>query len=91
MDRSLRASDYAKIVRQIGTLATNPGAPENARRRLREPVSWCCAAAWRPSGTTGVAIVGEYRVFYDVDEAEGIVKTRAVRQKRPQTTTGEIP
>ena len=61
MDRSLRASDYAKIVREIGTLATSPGPPENARRQLREPVSWCPNATWR------LSVAGRFRVLYTFD------------------------
>ena len=34
--------------------------------------------------------VGEYRVFYDVDETEKIVYVRAVRRKLPHKTTEEI-
>lgn len=34
--------------------------------------------------------VGEYRVFYDVDEIERIVYVRAVRHKPPHKTTEEI-
>ena len=34
--------------------------------------------------------VGEYRVFYDVDEAEQKVYVRAVRLKEPGQTTEEV-
>lgn len=34
--------------------------------------------------------VGEYRVFYDVDEATAIVYIRAIRHKPPHKTTEEI-
>jgi mRNA-degrading endonuclease RelE of RelBE toxin-antitoxin system len=34
--------------------------------------------------------IGDYRIFYDVDEDEGIVCVRAVRQKPPHKTTEEI-
>jgi len=61
MDRSLRASDYAKIVREIGALATNPGPPDNARRELRESVSWCPDATWR------LSVAGQFRVLYTFD------------------------
>jgi mRNA-degrading endonuclease RelE of RelBE toxin-antitoxin system len=61
MDRALSASDYAKIVRAIGTLETNPGRPENARRHLREPVLWCPNATWR------LSVVGRFRVLYTFD------------------------
>ena len=34
--------------------------------------------------------IGQYRVFYDVDETERIVYVRAVRHKPPHRTTEEI-
>lgn len=34
--------------------------------------------------------VGEFRVFYDVDEASQIVFVRAVRRKRPNQTTEDV-
>ena len=34
--------------------------------------------------------VGEYRVFYDVDEDASIVTIRAIRHKPPHKTTEEI-
>ena len=34
--------------------------------------------------------VGEYRVFYDVDEVETIVYVRAVRHKPPHKTTEDV-
>lgn len=34
--------------------------------------------------------VGDYRIFYDVAEEEGVVYVRAVRHKPPRTTTEEI-
>ena len=34
--------------------------------------------------------IGEYRVFYDVDEAAAVVIVRAVRHKPPHKTTEEI-
>ena len=83
MDRSLRASDYArlasdyaKIVREIGTLATNPGSPENARRQLREPVSWCPDATWRLSAA------GQFRVLYTFDS--DTVDILCLAQKRTE-------
>ena len=33
---------------------------------------------------------GEYRVFYDVDEAAAVIKVRAIRHKPPHKTTEEI-
>ena len=34
--------------------------------------------------------IGDYRIFYDVDEDKGIVCVRAVRRKPPHKTTEEI-
>lgn len=34
--------------------------------------------------------IGEYRVFYDVDEVESAVIIRAIRHKPPHKRTGEI-
>jgi mRNA-degrading endonuclease RelE of RelBE toxin-antitoxin system len=34
--------------------------------------------------------VGDYRVFYDVDEEDDVVFVRAVRRKPPHKTTEEI-
>lgn len=34
--------------------------------------------------------VGEYRVFYDVDDANHLVTVRAIRRKLPHATTEEI-
>ncbi len=34
--------------------------------------------------------VGEYRIFYDVDEDEKKVYVRAIRRKPPHKTTEEI-
>jgi mRNA-degrading endonuclease RelE of RelBE toxin-antitoxin system len=34
--------------------------------------------------------IGDYRAFYDVDEAARTVSVRAIRRKGPGQTTGEI-
>lgn len=34
--------------------------------------------------------IGEYRVFYDVDEMTSVVVVRAIRRKPPHKTTEEI-
>ena len=77
MDRSLRASDYAKIVREIGALAANPGPPENARRQLREVVSWCPDATWR------LSIAGRFRVLYRFDSESVDILCLAQKETEP--------
>jgi mRNA-degrading endonuclease RelE of RelBE toxin-antitoxin system len=34
--------------------------------------------------------IGEYRVFYDVDEQNRIVRVRAIRHKPPQAATEDV-
>ena len=45
---------------------------------------------WEHLDPTWEIRVGEYRVFYDVDEAAAVVHIRAVRHKPPHRTTGDI-
>ena len=84
MDRSLRASDYAKIVRGIGTLGTNPGPPENARRQLRKPVSWCPAATWR------LSVAGRFRVLYTFDSRSVDILCLAQKETEPMEDASVI-
>lgn len=45
---------------------------------------------WEASSVVWELRSGEYRIFYDVDEAEQTVYVRAVRKKTPGKTTEEI-
>ncbi len=45
---------------------------------------------WEHVEPIGEWSVGEYRVFYDVDEAALVVNIRAIRHKPPHKTTEEI-
>jgi mRNA-degrading endonuclease RelE of RelBE toxin-antitoxin system len=46
--------------------------------------------AAKATGNEVVVRIGEYRVFYDVDEETSTVTIRAVRSKPPHKTTEEI-
>ncbi len=45
---------------------------------------------WRHADPVWQLRVGEYRVFYDVDEAESAVIIRALRRKAPHGRTEDI-
>ena len=45
---------------------------------------------WEHLDPTWEIRVGDYRVFYDVDEGAGMVYIRAVRRKLPHQTTDQI-
>ena len=57
--------------------------------RNRKPL-WGINPPWEHVPPVWEIRVGEYRVFYDVDEAARVVHVRAVRHKPLHRTTGEI-
>jgi hypothetical protein len=52
--------------------------------------AWESRAGMFTISTLRMSPFGEYRVFYDIQEAEETVKVRAVRHKPPHKTTEEI-
>ena len=60
--------------------------PANQRARILERIE----LPWDHVAPVWELRIGEYRVFYDVDEAESTVIIRALRQKPPHQTTKEI-
>ncbi|NUN51748.1 MAG: type II toxin-antitoxin system RelE/ParE family toxin [Planctomycetaceae bacterium] len=84
--RGLSARDRRTVLDSMELhLASQPAVPSRNRKVL---------AALRPpwSGLDPVweLRVGEFRVFYDVDEERGRVFVRAVRRKPPHRTTEEV-
>ena len=61
----------------------------NVATRNRKPLRGL-VPPWEHLDPTWEIRVGEYRVFYDVDEAAAVVHIRAVRHKPPHRTTGDI-
>jgi mRNA-degrading endonuclease RelE of RelBE toxin-antitoxin system len=66
-------------------LASQPLAPTKNRKLMGDPeTSFACdPPIWELR-------VGEYRVFYDVDETTQTVFVRAIREKPPHATTEEV-
>lgn len=82
----IRPFDAKRIFDAIGTWLTHePTVETKARKKLEgvRPPFRTVPPAWELR-------VGEYRVFYDVDEEEKRVYVRAVRRKPPHRTTEEI-
>jgi mRNA-degrading endonuclease RelE of RelBE toxin-antitoxin system len=84
--KAIRVFDRRRIVDEIGNqLAHQPTIVTRHRKCLTPPVSDFAHVLpiWELR-------VGDYRVFYDVDEAEQAVDVRAVRLKEAGRTTGEV-
>jgi mRNA-degrading endonuclease RelE of RelBE toxin-antitoxin system len=76
----LRAFDRVRILDAISRdLTHSPEEPRGRRKRL----------ALGAGGVIWQLRVGDFRVFYDVDEAAAVVIVRHVRRKG-RKTTGEI-
>jgi mRNA-degrading endonuclease RelE of RelBE toxin-antitoxin system len=67
------------------SLAQEPTAPSKNRKLLVN-----LTPPWETISAVWELRVGEYRVFYDVDEAAKVVYIRAVRKKPQGKTTEEI-
>ena len=84
--KKLRAGERRRILDEIQRkLSHEPGRPTKHIKQLRNLV---------PPFETVPPIyqlrTGDYRVFYDVDEAERRIIVRAVRPKAPHQTTEDI-
>jgi mRNA-degrading endonuclease RelE of RelBE toxin-antitoxin system len=82
----VRAYDRSRIVDTIDShLATRP--LEETRRK--KPLGGL-KAPWQGVRPIWQLRVGEYRVFYDVDEEAGTVLVQAIRRKPAGRTTADI-
>jgi mRNA-degrading endonuclease RelE of RelBE toxin-antitoxin system len=82
----LRAADRTRILDRIEEeLAYQPSAATRNKKVLvgLDP-------PWEHDDPMWELRVGNYRVFYDVNDDEAIVTVRAVRHKPPHKTTEEI-
>jgi mRNA-degrading endonuclease RelE of RelBE toxin-antitoxin system len=83
---SLPASQRARILDWIEVqLKHEPNRPTRNRKILLGLVP-----PWQHADPIWELRIGEYRVFYDVDEAESAVVIRAIRRKPPHKATEEI-
>lgn len=83
----LRAFDRQAILAAIqDQLVSEPSQMTRHRKTLEglSPPFEHVAPVWQLS-------VGEFRVFYDVNEEIEVVYVRAVRRKAPHKTTKDIP
>ena len=84
--RDLRASERRRILDDLQRkLSHEPIRPTKHIKQLRNlvPPFESVPPIWQLR-------TGDYRVFYDIDEAEKRVFVRAVRRKPPHRTTEEI-
>jgi mRNA-degrading endonuclease RelE of RelBE toxin-antitoxin system len=83
---NLRAYERARILDSIETQLAH--APTQRTRNKKMLIG--LLPPWEHVEPIWELRVGEYRVFYDVDEAASIVTIRAIRHKPPHKTTEEI-
>jgi len=82
----LRAYDRKVILDEIDKYL----AYEPVRQTGRRKILFGLVPPWELMDPVWQLRVGEYRVFYDVDEVNRVVTVRAVRHKPPHLTTEEI-
>lgn len=82
----LRAFERKRILDQIESHLRTQPAQQTRNRKLLPGLK----PPWDQVLPIWELRVGEYRVFYDVDESEELVTIRAIRRKPPHTTTEEI-
>jgi mRNA-degrading endonuclease RelE of RelBE toxin-antitoxin system len=79
---ALRAFDQGRILDSIEQdLATMPAVAGRRKKKLLG-----LQPPWSQLGPVWQLRVGDYRVFYDVDEVEHTVTVKAIRRKGRQTT-----
>jgi len=84
--RNLRAHDRKQILNSIDKqLRHEP----TVKTRHRKPIIGLIPP-WEHVEPIWELSIGEYRVFYDVDEAALVVNIRAIRHKPPHKTTEKI-
>jgi mRNA-degrading endonuclease RelE of RelBE toxin-antitoxin system len=84
--RRLTANERAKILDRIEVqLRYEPSRPARNRKVLMGLVP-----PWDYVDPVWELRIGEYRIFYDVDQLQATVSVRAIRRKPPHKTTTEI-
>ena len=82
----LRVFDRKRVLDRIEEQLTHQPTTETRNKKVVEGLT----TPWEHQPPVWELRVGEYRVFYDVDERHQHVTVRAVRRKPPHTTTEEI-
>ncbi len=83
---ALRAFERARILNEIEEQLTEQPTQETRNKKLLPGLK----PPWDQELPVWELRAGEYRVFYDVDDAERLVTVRAIRRKPPHATTEEI-
>ncbi len=82
----LRAFERTRVLDRIEHQLTHQPTQESRNRKLLSGLK----PPWDQELPVWELRVGEYRVFYDVDDVEHVVTVRAIRRKPPHATTEEI-
>ena len=83
---AIRAFDRRQLLDRIEEQLTDEPTTETRNKKILVGLT----PPWDHEPPVWELRVGEYRVFYDVEDAEGRVSVRAVRRKRPHETTEDI-
>jgi mRNA-degrading endonuclease RelE of RelBE toxin-antitoxin system len=83
---SLRAYERARILDRIEAHLEHEPTQQTRNKKILVGL----VPPWEHVEPVWELRVGEYRVFYDVDEVESVVSVRAIRHKPPHKTTEEI-
>jgi mRNA-degrading endonuclease RelE of RelBE toxin-antitoxin system len=84
--KGLRAAQRRQILDRIDAQLTYQPTEETRNRKILVGL----VPPWEHEQPVWQLSIGQFRVFYDVDEAEAIVVIRAIRHKPPHKTTEEI-
>ena len=84
--KRLRAAQRTQILDRIDAQLTYQPTEQTRNRKILVGL----VPPWEHEEPVWQLRIGEFRVFYDVDEAEAIVVIRAIRHKPPHKTTEEI-
>ena len=82
----LRAFERARVLDEIEAQLAGQPTQETRNKKLLPGLK----PPWDQELPVWELRVGEYRVFYDVDDTESLVTVRAIRRKPPHVTTEEI-
>ncbi len=82
----LRVFERARILDQIEEQLTHQPTQETRNKKILPGLK----PPWDRELPVWELRVGEYRVFYDVDDTEHVVTVRVIRRKPPHATTEEI-
>jgi mRNA-degrading endonuclease RelE of RelBE toxin-antitoxin system len=83
---TLRAFDRTRIIDEVEKNLRKEPLVESRRKKILHGLT----PPWHQVRPVWQLRVGDFRVFYDVDEANGTVIVRSVRRKGPHRTTEEI-